>query len=222
MPLGIGPAAFALPGITPVLYNAKQQGVILKNVVTLALIREGIRSPDLPGGTVRYGDVDRKNCGPNVKYIPAMDGDPSMAPLDRVSFGGFEAPRHAGDVWKADFGFNNLALVGPSKVMDGLAKVAGATKDDGSGIYNIACNTTVPSLFLTLKGHRLEIPGSELVGPIVAEIPDERIFNVYGEDKVPGLFSVGAALARKYCLVFDYDNVQLGFSTNLYRAPVSG
>lgn len=105
---GIGPAAFALPGITPVLYNAKQQGVILKNVVTLALIREGIRSPDLPGGTVRYGDVDRKNCGPNVKYIPAMDGDPSMAPLDRVSFGGFEAPRHAGDVWKADFGFNNL------------------------------------------------------------------------------------------------------------------
>ncbi|KAH7705407.1 aspartic protease [Aphelenchoides avenae] len=106
--LGIGPAAFAVPGIAPLLYNAKQQGVIQRNVVTLALIREGIRSPDLPGGTITYGDADTKNCDPNVKYMKVIDNDPSIASLERVSFGGFEAPRPAGEVWKADFGFETL------------------------------------------------------------------------------------------------------------------
>ncbi|KAH7716276.1 aspartic protease 2B [Aphelenchoides avenae] len=218
--LGIGPAAFAVPGISPLLYNAKQQGVIQKNVVSVALIREGIRSPDLPGGTITYGDVDTKNCATNVKYIQAMDNDPSIASLDRVSFGDFEAPRPAGDVWKADFGFETFVLDGPTKVTDGLAKVAGAQKNE-YGVYQIACNVTVPSLFLTLSGQRFEIPGAELVRPLSATGPD-CIFNVYGSDIVPGFFSLGAALARKYCLVFDYDNVQLGFSTNFYSAPSPG
>ncbi|KAH7716277.1 aspartic protease 2 [Aphelenchoides avenae] len=106
--LGIGPAKSALPGMWPLLFNAKQQGVIQKNVVTVALIREGIQSPDLPGGTITYGDVDTKNCGQDVKYIPAMDKDPSVVSLDRVSFGGFEAKRPGGDVWKADFGIATL------------------------------------------------------------------------------------------------------------------
>ncbi|KAH7696638.1 aspartic protease 2, partial [Aphelenchoides avenae] len=107
--LGIGPRSqdFVVPGITPLLYNAKQQGVIQKNVLTIALIREGIRSPDLPGGTITYGDVDNKNCGPNVKYIQAMEKDPSILSLDDVSFGGFQAPRPGGEEWVADFGFGN-------------------------------------------------------------------------------------------------------------------
>ncbi|KAH7716274.1 aspartic protease [Aphelenchoides avenae] len=106
--LGIGPGKSALPGMWPVLYNAKQQGVIQRNVVTVALIREGVRSPDLPGGTITYGDVDTRNCDPNVEYIQAMDKDPSILSLDRVSFNGFEAARTAGDVWTADFGFETL------------------------------------------------------------------------------------------------------------------
>lgn len=93
--------------MTPLLSNAKQQGVIQRNVVTVALIRETSESPDLPGGTITYGDVDMKNCAPNVKYIPAMDDDPTIVTLDRVSFGGFEAPRPAGHVWRVDFDFAN-------------------------------------------------------------------------------------------------------------------
>ncbi|KAH7705410.1 aspartic protease 2B, partial [Aphelenchoides avenae] len=112
-------------------------------------------------------------------------------------------------------------LVGLTMVTDGLAKVAGAKKDKYS-MYEIACNATVPSLFLTLSGQRFDIPASELIGPIEAAEPDINIFNVYGDDRGPGKFFVGAALGKKYCLVFDYDNVQLGFSTNLYSAPVNG
>ncbi|KAH7716271.1 aspartic protease 2B [Aphelenchoides avenae] len=219
--LGVGQALLGLPGITPLLYNAKQQGVIQRNVVTLALIREGIRSPDLPGGTITYGDVDIKNCGQTVTYIQAMDNDPSVLSLDGVSFGGFEAPRPAGDVWRADFGFENTVLSGPMNVTDGLAKVAGAQKD-GYGNYNIACNATVPSLFLTLSGQRFEIPGAELIRASDARDPSNCIFNVFGEDMIPGIFVVGAALARNYCLVFDYDDALLGFSRNLYSAPASG
>ncbi|KAH7693855.1 aspartic protease 2B, partial [Aphelenchoides avenae] len=112
------------------------------------------------------------------------------------------------------------ALLGRTDVTDGLAKVAGAKKDD-YGVYEIACNATVPSLFLMLNGQRFEIPGSELIRPSDASDPSNCIFNVSGSDWMPNVFAVGAALARKYCLVFDYDNIRLGFSENLYQ-PVSG
>ncbi|KAH7716270.1 aspartic protease 9 [Aphelenchoides avenae] len=169
--LDIGPAKSALPGLWPLLYNAKKQGVIQKNAVTIALIREGIRSPDLPGGTITYGNVDTKNCAPNVKYMKAIGNDSSIVLWDRGSFDGFEAPRPTGDVWKADFGFETF-------------------------------------------GQRFEIPGSEVIRPLDVKLPNDCIFNVFGVDIFPGFFSVGAALARKYWLVFDYDNVQLGFSEN--------
>ncbi|KAH7710866.1 aspartic protease 9, partial [Aphelenchoides avenae] len=93
--------------MTPLLYNAKQQGVIQKNVVTVALIREGSGSQDLPGGTITYGDVDTKNCDPNVKYMKATDKDLSTMSLDAFSLGGFETARPTADVWKANLGFGN-------------------------------------------------------------------------------------------------------------------
>ncbi|KAH7705408.1 hypothetical protein AAVH_27386 [Aphelenchoides avenae] len=80
--------------------------------------------------------------------------------------------------------------------MGGLAKAVGALKDDDDS-YFIQCNAKL------------------------AADPNFCIFNVYASDLYPGFFSVGAALARKYCLVFNYDNVQLGLSENLCP-PVSG
>lgn len=96
-------------------------------------------------------------------------------------------------------------------MVDGLAKAIGATKDQYD-FYKIACNATVPSLFLTLGEQRLEIPSSELVKPLDAMNPDcyLSVNGAYSD------FYVGAALARKNCLIFDYDNVKLGFSANLH------
>ncbi|KAH7694403.1 aspartic protease, partial [Aphelenchoides avenae] len=186
--LGIGSPSFAVQGITPLLDNAKQQGAIQKNVVTVALIREGIQSPDLPGGSITYGGVDTKYCGPNVTYIRPLDKVPSIVSLDRVSFGGFEAPRPAGTEWRAGLSFANTALTGSTKVINGLAKAAGAL-EDGNGAYFIPCNAELPSLFLTLNGQRFEIPGSELVQAELAVDPNLCIFNVYASDMYPGLFS---------------------------------
>lgn len=72
-----------------------------------------------------------------------------------------------------------------------------------------------------MNGERLGIPGTELIRRSDAADPSSCIFNVFGSE-IPEIFSVGVALARNYCLLFDYDNMRLGFSSNLYAAPVSG
>ncbi|KAH7704916.1 aspartyl protease-like protein [Aphelenchoides avenae] len=129
--------------------------------------------------------------------------------MDGVSFGSFQVTNAN---WTAQLGFDATALTGPSDVIDAFAKVAGAVKDRHN-VYHIACNATLPSLFISIGGNILIIPPEELfVRPFGATVPD-CIFNVRaGQD----FFSIGAALARGYCLIFDYDNVKFGFSWNYY------
>lgn len=112
------------------------------------------------------------------------------------------------------------AFAGPTDVTDALARVAGA-ENRHDGTYSIACNATVPSLFLTLNGERFEVPGSELVRPLQAKYTHSCIFNVFGSDFPANFYRVGAALAREYCLVFDYVNVQLGFSGTCTARPLA-
>ncbi|KAH7721246.1 aspartyl protease-like protein [Aphelenchoides avenae] len=171
-------------------------------------MRDGVDSPDLPGGTITYGGVDTNNCDSKVTYIPAADDDPSELPLARISFGAFEEKSAK---WTATLSFDGTALKGPADVVDGLAKAIGATKDKYD-FYNIACNATVPSLFLTFGDQHLEIPPSELIKPLDAMNPNcyLSVSGAYSD------FYVGAALAKKNCLVFDYDNVKFGFSANLF------
>ncbi|KAH7700901.1 aspartic protease 2B, partial [Aphelenchoides avenae] len=134
----------------------------------------------------------------------------------RITFGSVSEGPVGGDVWRADFGFDATALFGPQNVTDVLAKEVGA-KDDGYGFYKIACNATVPPLFLTFDGNQYEIPSSELVRPLSATDLN-CIFNVYGHPSFVNVdFSLGAGLTRKYCLVLDYDDARLGFAPNRYN-----
>lgn len=87
---GLGSTTFGT-GLVPLLENAKAHGLITSHVVTVALIREGVDSPDLPGGTITYGGVDKTNCDPRISYIPASSGDPSVLTVDGMSFGIFQA-----------------------------------------------------------------------------------------------------------------------------------
>lgn len=105
-------------------------------------------------------------------------------------------------------------MSGPVKVIDALAREAGAKKG-ATGVYKIACDATVPSLFLTISGGQYEIPPSELITPLSATDSD-CIFNVFGDTTVKTSFYLGASLARKYCLVLDYDNFKVGFAPNRY------
>ncbi|KAH7718268.1 aspartic protease [Aphelenchoides avenae] len=215
---GIGPADNWIPGIVPPLVNAKKQGVIEKNVVSIALIREGTESPDLPGGTVTYGAADTKNCDAVMSYIPATEvglGDPSVLPLQGINFGNLQARPEVNVAWTAYIGLGATAVKGPIEVIKALAQEVGA-KVDGLGRYPITCNASVPSLYLTFGGQRYEIPPSELVRPL-SEASSQCVLNIYGDTGYsPSLFSIGAALARKYCLIFDFDNLRFGFAPNRY------
>lgn len=213
----------------PLLLNAKQQGLVNHNMFTIALRRDGDASPNLPGGTITYGDVDTKNCGAIKAYVPWSDFNPGYLPLDAVSFGGFQSTKPAGDDWEAVFSFmstyvnNNVAirfrfnmfsaLSAPKNVSDAIAKSVGAVPGDYK--YNIACNATIPSLFLTLGGVKIEIPPSELI-----EVPYTGAkmcrLNIYGDAYTSKFFGVGAALARKNCLTYDLEGNRLGFAQNLY------
>ncbi|KAH7698510.1 CBN-ASP-6 protein, partial [Aphelenchoides avenae] len=104
--LGLAPSSFNWPGVGP-LVNAKKQGIIAKNVVTIALIREGVHSPDLPGGTITYGDVDKKNCGDVAAYVPAFNenGYPSDLSLEGITFGGV-VEKPAAVAWRGDLSFD--------------------------------------------------------------------------------------------------------------------
>ncbi|KAH7695060.1 aspartic protease 2B, partial [Aphelenchoides avenae] len=210
----LAPSSFNWPGVGP-LVNAKKQGIIAKNVVTIALIREGVNSPDLPGGTITYGAADKKNCGDVTAYVPAFNenGYPSDLSLEGITFGGVNE-KPAAVAWRGDLSFETTALNGPVKVIDALTREAGA-KSDGTGFYKIACDAKVPSLFLNISGHQYEIPPSELITPLSATDSD-CIFNVFGDTTVKASFYLGASLARKYCLIFDYDNFKLGFAPNRY------
>ncbi|KAH7705056.1 aspartyl protease-like protein [Aphelenchoides avenae] len=185
------------------------QNVIPSYVVTVALMLEDVKTTYLHGGTMTYGGVDKKHCHPDVTYIQPSGNDPSFLPMDGVSFGTFQVTNAN---WTAQPGFDATALTGPSDVIDTFAKVAGAMKDHHN-IYHIACNATVPSLFISIGGNSFIIPPEELlVRPFGATVPD-CIFNVRGGQD---FFSIGAVLAREYCLIFDYDNVRFGFSWNYY------
>lgn len=107
------------------------------------------------------------------------------------------------------------AMIATSDVVDRLAEEAGAADKGEFGFYKIACNATGPSLFLTFNGQQYEIPPSELVRPVSATDSD-CILNVYANDYFPNFFSLGASIARKYCLIFDFDNVKLGLASNRY------
>lgn len=101
MILGLGSTTFR-QGLDPLLQNAKAQKIILSHVVTVALIREGVKSPNLPGGTITYGGLDEKNCDPKVSYIPAwLNDDPSVVTMDGMSFGSYQAK---GVSWTASLG----------------------------------------------------------------------------------------------------------------------
>lgn len=110
------------PGVGPLL-NAKKQGIIAKNVVTIALIREGVHSPDLPGGTITYGDLDEKNCGAVTAYVSAFNEIeyPSDLSLEGISFGGVNEKPDA-LAWRGTLSFdttyvlNSFLLFYPSPV----------------------------------------------------------------------------------------------------------
>ncbi|KAH7695138.1 aspartyl protease-like protein [Aphelenchoides avenae] len=132
--------------------------------------------------------------------------------MEGLSFGSFKVTKAN---WTASLGFGATALTGPDHVIDGLAKEAGAVKGEHD-LYNIACNATIPSLFIGIGGYSFMIPPAELVRPLGTTDP-ACILNVRG-----GLpdFSIGAALGRQYCLTFDNDNVRFGYSANFYGLPV--
>ncbi|KAH7697788.1 hypothetical protein AAVH_35128 [Aphelenchoides avenae] len=88
--------------------------------------------------------------------------------------------------------------------------------DGEVGYYPIACNTTVPPLLLTFNGEQYEIPPSELVRPSFSATKRECVLNVFGDSAMDNYFTIGTGLARKYCLIFDHDNLQLGFASNRY------
>ncbi|KAH7680048.1 CBN-ASP-6 protein, partial [Aphelenchoides avenae] len=90
-----------VPGMVPLLLNAKQRGIVKHNMFTIALKREGNGSANLPGGTITYGDLDMLNCGTVKAYVPSIDIRPTYVYLDAVSFGGFQAAPPRGAQWIA-------------------------------------------------------------------------------------------------------------------------
>lgn len=99
-----GTELYGQQGLVPLLKSAERQKVIASNVVTVALRREGVNSPDLPRGTITYGGLDEKNWGPKVSYIPALSGgDPSSLPMYGLSFGSFQAAKAN---WTISLGFD--------------------------------------------------------------------------------------------------------------------
>ncbi|KAH7707967.1 aspartic protease 2B [Aphelenchoides avenae] len=200
-----------IPGLPP-LYHAKALGLISRAAITVALKRDGPNAPDLPGGTVTYGDVDATNCG-SLTYYGSIDGTSLV--LEAVSLGATQAMPPAGVQWTTDFGLDTLTFVGPSSVVQPFVKSVGAVANS-DGLYTIACNASVPPLTLTFSGTQYVIPSSELVRAFPRNNGTKCYMDMF--DDIPhntDFFAVGAAFARQYCLSFDYDGSRIGIGTNL-------
>lgn len=76
--------------MVPLLENAKQRGLVKHSMYTIALRRDGAEAPNLPGGTITYGDLDTENCGAVKVFVPSSGFSPQLLPLDALSFEEFQ------------------------------------------------------------------------------------------------------------------------------------
>jgi hypothetical protein len=216
---GLGPIGAAQPGYTPPVVNAYNRGLIEKPIVTL-WIRNDIHDDDgtdynvTDAGKLTFGKLDDVHCGPLDGYHDIYQPERLQSTqiiFDAISLGNTKVVPTLNNA-TASFVLNGggMYAVGGGPSMNALAIAAGATFNNQTNEYHIACNATFPPLVLTFDGRNYSIPSSQLIYNIGADVGCLLQFvSVYDDDNS---LSLNTPFFRTFCTVFDVGNNRIGFA----------
>uniref|UniRef100_A0A2Q4STM4 Peptidase A1 domain-containing protein n=1 Tax=Caenorhabditis japonica TaxID=281687 RepID=A0A2Q4STM4_CAEJA len=209
--LGLAFTSLAVDGVVPPLINAINQNLLDQPLFTVWLEHRGSLN-NVGGGVFTYGAVDTTNCGPVTAYQPLSSATYYQFKANGFKLGSYSNTKSVEVI--SDTGTSFLG--GPSAVVAGLAKAAGATYDDFNQIYNIDCKANPGTLDITIGSNVYSI---QPVNYIVDDGTGNCLFAAFPFDF--GGFGpswiLGDPFIRQYCNIYDIGNTRIGFAPSLQK-----
>ncbi|CAI5452487.1 unnamed protein product [Caenorhabditis angaria] len=209
--LGLAFTSLAVDGVVPPLINAINQGLLDQPIFTVWLEHRGFLD-NVAGGVFTYGALDATNCGPIIAYQPLSSATYYQFKVAGFALGTYSHAKSAEVI--SDTGTSFLG--GPTSVVAGLAKAAGATYHAADETYYIDCNATPSPLQITIGSNVYSIQAVNLIVPIsktkcaFAAFPFD--FGGFGPSWI-----LGDPFIRQYCNTYDIGNKRMGFSQSLQK-----
>uniref|UniRef100_A0A914D0U6 Peptidase A1 domain-containing protein n=1 Tax=Acrobeloides nanus TaxID=290746 RepID=A0A914D0U6_9BILA len=214
--LGLAFRTLAVDYVVPPVINAINQGLLANPFFTVYIFNTGA-TEYLPGGTITYGGMDTKNCGPLIAWEPLTSATYFQFHIKGISVGSYSSNKG----WDGISDTGTFGLGGPQAMTDAMAKIAGAVYHEQDELYYINCTATPPlvnfvigSNTYTLDNKQMVIPHGEesVVGAQNATV--KCFWGVFPFDF--GGFGpswiIGDPFIRQYCSTYDVVNKRIGFS----------
>ncbi|CEF70267.1 Aspartic peptidase family and Aspartic peptidase domain-containing protein [Strongyloides ratti] len=204
--LGLAFPSISIDGILPPMFNAQKQGLLNKPIFTAYLQHIQPANGEL-GGSLTFGDIDTKNCGPVIAYEKLYSSTYWAFKLNKISLGSFNISKVFNAISDTAIGILGL----PQYLVDGIAKTIGAKFNDEYKIYTVKCSQTFPDLNLTIGQHTYSIKSNKLV--VDMDLGDNLC--MVGMFSVSGMgiqVILGNSFIQSYCNIYDFGNNQIGFA----------
>lgn len=199
--LGLGFKSISVDGVETVLGNANSQGLLNEPVFSFYL-------GDNDDGELSVGGYDKSKYKGNLHFVPLLEESYWEIKVDNVNV---NATTFGEASLIIDSGTSFIA--GPTLLVDQIANVVGATKNDSLGQYTIHCNTvnSIPDIVFTIDGIDYSLSGKEAV----LQAGNVCVFAFFGIDSLRSnqqTWILGDVFMRKYYTVFDMGNKRIGFA----------
>uniref|UniRef100_A0A0N4Z4G0 Peptidase A1 domain-containing protein n=1 Tax=Parastrongyloides trichosuri TaxID=131310 RepID=A0A0N4Z4G0_PARTI len=195
-------------GITPPLINGINQHLFDKPLFSIHLEHKGIYSlMGAIGGSITYGDFDYDNCDSTVNYVPLSSTSYWQFKIDSISLGSTSSKGR----WNVKSETATSSIMGPSRIVDKLAKEAGATYVEKFGYYSIDCNANFLDLKVSIGNNEYLVSKTNLIEELFF---DSCIFamNKLESNGFGAQWYFGDPFLVSYCHVYDVKKKQIGFS----------
>ncbi|XGW05165.1 hypothetical protein V3C99_015943 [Haemonchus contortus] len=208
--LGLAFRSIAIDGVTPSLINAIEQGLLDKPVFTIFVKHVGDQV-DVNGGVCTYGGIDTTNCGEIISYHPLSSATYWQFPVDVVKIGSYSQRRRFQAI--SDTGTSLIGV--PTRIVEQIAKEAGATYDATNGIYAVDCNAQIfLELVIGKSSYRIEAKN------LIDRAGDGRcmlsLFGMDGAGFGPS-WILGGPFIRQFCQIYDIGNRRIGFAIPIQK-----
>ncbi|CAJ0939155.1 unnamed protein product, partial [Mesorhabditis belari] len=205
--LGMGWPSLAVNNIVPPFFNAKNQGLLTQPIYTVYLSNVGAQIGQ--GGQLTVGDYDQSNCNSVVNWVPLTSQTYWQFKLDGVAAGSYSANPAGG--WQAISDTASTFMGAPQAVVDGIAKVIGATYNDAFKAYFIDCDARTPDITLSISNQRFAITAKNYIlaaGPGLCQF---AFFPMQGGGFAPS-WMLGPPFIREWCQIHDMQSARIGMA----------
>jgi hypothetical protein len=209
--LGLAFRQISVDGVVPPLINAINQSILDQPIFTVYLATKGtVTGGKRVGGVFTYGGLDTTNCGAVLDYVPLSSDTYYQFKISGVSVGSKYSNNKAVDVI-SDTGTS--LMLGPKKVVKGLARAVGAKYDKDNQVYLIRCDAKYDPLTFTINGKQYNVTASVLNMDL--DIGNNLcLWGVLAFDlgNHGPQWILGDPFIRQFCNVYDIGQSRIGFA----------